>query len=74
MASRAQKIRLAVFLLSAAGVLLLFLFYMAGRSVLTPRQTYFIDFPDSIGGTSARGQGQVPRDRSRTRREHIDFP
>ncbi len=50
MASRAQKIRLAVFLLSAAGVLLLFLFYMAGRSVLTPRQIYFIDFPDSIGG------------------------
>ena len=50
MASRAQKIRLAVFVLSAAGVLLLFLFYVAGRSLLTPRQTYYVEFPDSIGG------------------------
>ena len=50
MASRAQKIRLASFLLAACGVLLLFLFYVAGRSLLTPRQTYFIEFPDSIGG------------------------
>ena len=50
MASRAQKIRLAVFVLAAGGVLLLFLFYVAGRSVLTPRQTYFIEFPDSIEG------------------------
>ena len=50
MASRAQKIRLACFLLAACGVLLLFLFYVAGRSLLTPRQTYFIEFPDSIAG------------------------
>ena len=50
MASRAQKIRLAVFVLAAGGVLLLFLFYVAGRSLLTPRQTYFVEFPDSIGG------------------------
>ena len=50
MASRAQKVRLAVFVLAAGGVLLLFLFYVAGRSLLTPRQTYFVEFPDSIGG------------------------
>ena len=52
MASRAQKIRLAVFVLAAGGVLLMFLFYVAGRSLLTPRQTYFVEFPDSIGGAA----------------------
>ena len=50
MASRAQKIRLVLFLISSATILLLFLFYIAGRNVLKPREIYFVEFPGSVSG------------------------
>ena len=50
MATPAQKVRLAIFLISACGVLALFLLFVAGRHLLKPRDHYFIDFSASVGG------------------------
>ena len=50
MASRAQKTRLAVFLLVSCGVLILLLFFVAGRNILKAREAYFVEFEKSVGG------------------------
>lgn len=50
MATRAQKVRLAFFLLSSTAVLVAFLLVVAGTHLLRERDTYFIEFDDSVGG------------------------
>ena len=50
MATRAQKVRLAIFLISGCCVLALFLLFVAGRHLLKPRDSYYIEFNDSVGG------------------------
>ncbi|MDA0334239.1 MAG: MlaD family protein [bacterium] len=50
MATRAQKVRLAVFLVFSASVLGGFLLIVAGAQLLRQRVVYYIRFEDSIGG------------------------
>lgn len=57
MATRAQKIRLALFLLISTGVLLAFLFLLAGARLLAERDMYLIEFSDtSVGGLNIGSQ------------------
>lgn len=53
MATRAQKIRLAIFLISGCCILALFLLFVAGRHVLRPRDSYFVEFDASVGGLTS---------------------
>ena len=53
MATRAQKIRLAFFLLTSSLVLAGFLFSVAGSHLLRDRDTYYIHFDDSVGGLAS---------------------
>ena len=60
MASRAQKVRLALFLLVSTSVLVIFLVVVTGVHVLRPRDHYFIEFPSSGGlnnGDAVKYQG-----------------
>jgi len=50
MATRAQKVRLAVFLVFSASVLGGFLLIVAGAQLLRQRVTYYIKFEESVGG------------------------
>ena len=50
MATRAQKVRLAVFLVFSASVLGGFLLIVAGAQLLRQRVTYYIQFEESVGG------------------------
>ena len=50
MATRAQKVRLAFFLLSSTVVLVTFLVVVAGSHLLRERDTYYVEFDDSVGG------------------------
>jgi len=50
MATRAQKVRLAFFLLFSTVVLVAFLVVVAGSHLLRERDTYYIEFDDSVGG------------------------
>lgn len=57
MATRAQKIRLAVFFVVAGGVLTAFLFFVAGSHLLRKRDFYRIEFEGiSVGGLSEGAQ------------------
>ena len=53
MATRAQKVRLAIFLISGCSVLALFLLFVAGQHVLRPRDSYFVEFDASVGGLTS---------------------
>ncbi|MBT3346379.1 MAG: MCE family protein [Gemmatimonadetes bacterium] len=53
MATRAQKIRLALFLVFSTCVLAGFLLIVAGAQLLRQRVVYNIEFEDSIGGLTA---------------------
>ncbi|HCL29692.1 MAG TPA: hypothetical protein DIC52_14790 [Candidatus Latescibacteria bacterium] len=50
MATRAQKVRLAVFLVFSTSVLGGFLLIVAGAQLLRQRVTYYIQFEESVGG------------------------
>lgn len=50
MATRAQKVRLAIFLVFATSVLGGFLLIVAGSQLLRQRTTYYIRFEESVGG------------------------
>ena len=51
MATKAQKVRLGLFFLVSGGVLLFFLLFTAGLSLLKQRVSYLIEFSDvSVGG------------------------
>ena len=50
MATRAQKVRLAIFLISGCCILALFLLFVAGRHLLKPRDSYYVEFDSSVGG------------------------
>ena len=50
MATRAQKVRLAVFLVFSVSVLAGFLLIVAGAQVLRQRAVYYIEFEESVGG------------------------
>lgn len=50
MATRAQKVRLAIFLVFSTSVLGGFLLIVAGSQLLRHRVTYFIRFEESVGG------------------------
>ena len=50
MATRAQKVRLAVFLVFSTSVLGGFLLVVAGAQLLRQRVTYYIEFEESVGG------------------------
>ena len=51
MATKAQKVRLGLFFLVAGGVLMFFLLFTAGLSLLKQRVTFLIEFSDvSVGG------------------------
>jgi phospholipid/cholesterol/gamma-HCH transport system substrate-binding protein len=50
MATRAQKVRLAIFLVFAASVLGGFLLIVAGAQLLRQRITYYVQFEESVGG------------------------
>jgi phospholipid/cholesterol/gamma-HCH transport system substrate-binding protein len=50
MATKAQKVRLAVFLLAASCVLAAFLLVAAGVQLLRDRDLYYIDFDASVSG------------------------
>ena len=50
MATRAQKVRLAIFLVFSTSVLGGFLLIVAGTQLLRQRVTYYIKFEESIGG------------------------
>lgn len=57
MATRAQKVHLALFLLFASALLALFVFLLAGLQFLEDRDTYFIEFKDiSVGGLNIGSQ------------------
>jgi len=56
MASRAQKVRLALFLLVSSSVLAIFLVVVTGVHVLKPRDHYFVEFAASIGGLTKGNQ------------------
>jgi phospholipid/cholesterol/gamma-HCH transport system substrate-binding protein len=57
MATKAQKIRLALFLLISTGVLLAFLFLLAGARYLEHRDRYYVEFKDiPVGGLSIGAQ------------------
>ena len=53
MATRAQKVRLAIFLVFATSVLGGFLLIVAGAQFLRQRVTYYIQFEESVGGLTA---------------------
>jgi len=53
MATRAQKARLAFFLLTSSLVLAGFLFSVAGSHLLRERDRYYINFDDSVGGLAS---------------------
>jgi len=53
MATRAQKARLAFFLLTSSLVLAGFLFSVAGSHMLRDRDAYYINFDDSVGGLAS---------------------
>ena len=53
MATRAQKVRLAIFLVFATSVLGGFLLIVAGAQLLRQRITYYIQFEESVGGLTA---------------------
>ncbi|MEE2657210.1 MAG: MlaD family protein [Candidatus Latescibacterota bacterium] len=53
MATRAQKARLALFLLVSTGILAAFLLVVVGSHLLNPRLTYYIEFEESVGGLTA---------------------
>lgn len=50
MATRAQKVRLAIFLVFSSSVLGGFLLIVAGAQLLRQRVTYYIQFEESVGG------------------------
>ena len=50
MATRAQKVRLGIFVISACSVLALFLLFVAGQHLLQPRDAYYVQFQGSVGG------------------------
>lgn len=50
MATRVQKVRLAFFLLGSTIVLVAFLLVVAGSHLLRERDTYYVEFDDSVGG------------------------
>ncbi|MCC7264809.1 MAG: MCE family protein [Candidatus Latescibacteria bacterium] len=57
MASRAQKIRLALFLLGSSALLVGLVFLLAGLQFLERRDTYFVEFKDtSVGGLNIGSQ------------------
>ena len=56
MASRAQKVRLALFLLVSTSILVIFLAVVTGVHVLKPRDHYFIEFAASVGGLTKGNQ------------------
>ena len=53
MATRAQRVRLAIFLVFSTTVLGGFLLVVAGSQLLRQRVTYYIEFGESVGGLSA---------------------
>lgn len=53
MATRAQRVRLALFLLFSVSVLGGFLLVVAGSQLLLQRLTYYIEFDESVGGLTA---------------------
>lgn len=53
MATRAQKVRLALFLVFSTSVLGGFLLIVAGAQILRQRVTYYIQFEESVGGLTA---------------------
>ena len=53
MATRAQRVRLALFLVFSFSVLAGFLLVVAGSQLLLKRVTYYIEFDESVGGLSA---------------------
>ncbi|MFH1567558.1 MAG: MlaD family protein [Gemmatimonadota bacterium] len=55
MASRAQRVRLALFLLTSTVVLLGFLIVVAGSHLWQERDTYYVHFDESVGGLAAGG-------------------
>ncbi|MBI2505263.1 MAG: MCE family protein [Candidatus Latescibacteria bacterium] len=57
MATRAQKLRLALFLLFSTALLVAFIFLLAGLQFLERRDAYFIEFKDtSVGGLNIGSQ------------------
>ena len=50
MATKAQKIRLALFFVVSGSVLAFFLVYTAGSHLLKKREFYFVEFDSSVGG------------------------
>jgi ABC-type transporter Mla subunit MlaD len=57
MANRAQKVRLALFLLGSSALLVVFVFLLAGLQFLEKRDAYFIEFKDtSVGGLNLGAQ------------------
>ena len=50
MATRAQKVRLALFLLVSTSVLVIFLVVVTGVHLLRPRDHYYVEFAHSLGG------------------------
>lgn len=57
MATRAQKVRLALFLLFSGALLVLFVFLLAGLQFLEKRDSYYIEFKDiSVGGLNIGSQ------------------
>ncbi|MSR82366.1 MAG: MCE family protein [Candidatus Latescibacteria bacterium] len=57
MATRAQKIRLGLFLLFSTALLAAFIFLLAGLQFLEKREAYFIEFKDtSVGGLNIGSQ------------------
>jgi phospholipid/cholesterol/gamma-HCH transport system substrate-binding protein len=57
MATRAQKVRLALFLLFSGALLAAFIFLMAGLQFLEKRDTYYVEFKDtSVGGLNIGSQ------------------
>ena len=53
MATRAQRVRLAIFLVFSSSVLGGFLLVVAGSQLLRQRVTYYIEFDESVGGLAA---------------------